>query len=126
MCLFNSFSTLKQGCTAGVKLSLSDDCQYLRVIEVNEEHNHEINKVVFYIIWNVYVQYYSLFCVHVYVLVYELTHVNVHAIGPLPYRGKLSRISLFLAFISTKLFSVKSHFSTNLRKFSPSKDPAIR
>ena len=40
--------------------------------------------------WNVYVQYYSLFCVHVYVLVYELTHVNVHAIGPLPYRGKLS------------------------------------
>ncbi len=38
-------STLKQGCTAGIKLSLSDDRQCLKVTEVSEEHNHEISKV---------------------------------------------------------------------------------
>ena len=44
---FNLFcsSYLKQGCTAGIKLSLSDDCPYLKVTEVSEEHNHEISKV---------------------------------------------------------------------------------
>lgn len=38
-------STLKQGCTAGIKLSLSDDRQCLKVTEVSEEHNHETSKV---------------------------------------------------------------------------------
>ena len=41
-----SISTLKQDCKAGIKLSLSDDGQHLIVTEVNEEHNHHINKVI--------------------------------------------------------------------------------
>ena len=45
-CIYDPFcSTLKQGCAAGIKLSLSDDRQCLKVVEVSEEHNHEISKV---------------------------------------------------------------------------------
>ena len=40
--------TLKQGCTAGIKLSLSGDHQCLKVTEVSEEHNHETSKVSLY------------------------------------------------------------------------------
>ena len=43
---FNLFcSTLKQGCTAGIKVSLSDDRHCLKMTEVSEEHNHEISEV---------------------------------------------------------------------------------
>ena len=38
-------STLKQGCTASIKVTLSDDCQYLEVVDVNESHNHDMSKV---------------------------------------------------------------------------------
>ena len=42
----SSTSTLKQDCKAGIKVSLSDDGQHLIVTEVNEEHNHDISKVI--------------------------------------------------------------------------------
>ena len=38
-------STLKQGCTAGIKLILSDDGQYLEVTEIIGEHNHAVHQV---------------------------------------------------------------------------------
>ena len=38
-------STLKQGCTAGIKLILSEDGQYLEVTEVIGEHNHAVHQV---------------------------------------------------------------------------------
>lgn len=38
-------STLKQGCTAGIKLILSEDGQYLEVTEVIGEHNHVVHQV---------------------------------------------------------------------------------
>ena len=41
------FSTLKQGCNAGIQLCLSEDKQCLKVTEVNEEHNHVVSKVSF-------------------------------------------------------------------------------
>ena len=37
-------STLKQGCTAGIKLILSEDGQYLEVTEVIGEHNHAVHQ----------------------------------------------------------------------------------
>ena len=37
-------STIKQECKAGIKISLSVDGQYLTVMEVNEDHNHDISK----------------------------------------------------------------------------------
>lgn len=40
-------STLKIGCSAGFKLNLSDDQQSLKVVEVNENHNHEISKDIY-------------------------------------------------------------------------------
>ena len=39
-------STLKQGCSAGIKLILSEDGQYLEVTEVISEHNHVVNQVI--------------------------------------------------------------------------------
>lgn len=38
-------STIKQGCTAEIKLSLTEDGQKLIVTAVNESHNHELSKV---------------------------------------------------------------------------------
>ncbi len=38
-------STIKQGCTAGIKLKLSDDGQTLTVTSVSVDHNHVIDKV---------------------------------------------------------------------------------
>ena len=38
-------STLKQGCQAGIKLTLSEDKQTLVVVGVSEEHNHHVDKV---------------------------------------------------------------------------------
>lgn len=43
-CIFSS--TIKQGCTAGIKFSLTGDGQRLVVTAVNENHNHELNKVI--------------------------------------------------------------------------------
>ena len=40
-----SFSTLKQECSAGIKLKMSSDGQSLVVTEVLEEHNHIVDKV---------------------------------------------------------------------------------
>ena len=40
-----NFSTLKQGCKASIKVGLSDDCQHLVILDVNENHNHDISKV---------------------------------------------------------------------------------
>ena len=38
-------STIKQGCSAGIKLNLSEDSQQLVVIEVSESHNHDLSGV---------------------------------------------------------------------------------
>ena len=45
-CLINLCSTIKQDCEAAIKLSLSDDGQSLSVIDVNENHSHEISQVI--------------------------------------------------------------------------------
>ena len=37
--------TIKQGCQAGIKVTLSDNAQSLVVTEVVEDHNHEVDKV---------------------------------------------------------------------------------
>ena len=39
------FSSLKQDCKAGIKVSLSEDGQHLVVSEMNEDHNHNITQV---------------------------------------------------------------------------------
>ncbi len=38
-------STLKQGCQAGIKIKLSEDKQMLVVMEIEEDHNHLVEKV---------------------------------------------------------------------------------
>ena len=38
-------STMKRDCSAGIKISLSEDGQSLVVTEVKEDHNHYISKV---------------------------------------------------------------------------------
>ena len=43
--LFLISRTIKQGCTAGIKVILSDDAQSLVVTEVVEDHNHKVDKV---------------------------------------------------------------------------------
>ncbi len=40
-----TYSTLKQGCIAGIKLWLSEDHKFLTVTDVVEDHNHEVDKV---------------------------------------------------------------------------------
>jgi hypothetical protein len=49
MMLYPNCSTVKIGCSAGIKLQMSDDCQSLTVTEVLEEHNHVLDKVRYYI-----------------------------------------------------------------------------
>ena len=39
------YSTVKQNCKAGIKLNLSEDDQYLKVMDVCDVHNHEVSKV---------------------------------------------------------------------------------
>ncbi len=36
---------MKQGCSAGIKLRLSEDGQSLVVTDVSEDHNHEVDEV---------------------------------------------------------------------------------
>ena len=45
ICIYTIISTLKQGCKACIKVSLSEDCQYLVVSDINENYNHDVNKV---------------------------------------------------------------------------------
>lgn len=45
MAMLIIYSTLKQGCSAGIKLWLSEDRQFLTVTDVAEDHNHEVDKV---------------------------------------------------------------------------------
>lgn len=42
---YNICSTIKQGCTAGIKLILGEDGQHLVVTSVCNDHNHCINRV---------------------------------------------------------------------------------
>ena len=42
---------MKQGSKAGIKVTLSDDCQYLEVVDVNESHNHDMNKVLLIVVF---------------------------------------------------------------------------
>ena len=39
------YSTIKQECKVMIKLSLSDDGQYLIITDVNENHTHDVSKV---------------------------------------------------------------------------------
>ena len=39
------YSTVKQNCKPGIKLNLSEDGQYLEVMNVCDVHNHEVSKV---------------------------------------------------------------------------------
>lgn len=39
---------MKQGCSAGIKVKLSEDGQKLVIAEISEDHNHEVDKVGVY------------------------------------------------------------------------------
>lgn len=47
-CVTVFYSTIKQGCNAGIKLLLSEDKRHLEVTYVSDSHNHIMNKVYIY------------------------------------------------------------------------------
>ena len=39
------FSTLRQDCPAGISLRLTNDAKSLKIVRLEEKHNHEVNEV---------------------------------------------------------------------------------
>ena len=115
-----SSRTLKQGCKAGIKVTLSDDCQYLEVVDVNESHNQDMSKVLLIVVFPTVPFFVKAIYEHLPRQRKLTSPQKIEAIGLLKLKVNRKLLQQHLSESSGKVVTLKdiSNISTGVKKVS--------